>query len=89
MTALDLRNLRKTTIQLVQTEERGRLIRNLLTHKVGFREEEEFYSKEKAKLKGGKIFDVKKGTVLLAMREKLNDNYKLEFKLGKLKHKLV
>ena len=32
-------------------------------------------------------YDVKKGTVLLAMREKLNDNYKLEFKLGKLKHK--
>ena len=51
MTALDLRNLRKTTIQLVESEERGRLIRNLLTNKVGFREEEEFYRKEKAKLK--------------------------------------
>ena len=89
MTAQDRRELRKITYQVVEAEERGVLIRNLLSKGVGFREEEEFWKKEKLKLKGGKEFDKKKGIVNLAMKEKLQDNYKHLVKLKKLRTKLA
>ena len=49
---------------------------------MGFREEEEFRKKEAGKLKGGRGFDVKKETILLAMKEKQRDCFK---HLGKLR----
>ena len=82
MTAQDIRNLRKVTYQLVEAEERSTHIRNLISHSVGLREEEEFRRKEERKLKGGKGFDRKKETIKLAMKEKQRDNFKL---LGKLR----
>ena len=90
MAASDLRKLRKTTYQIVETEERGYHLRSLLSKKIGFREEEEFLKKEREKLKGGgKGFDVKKLTIKVAMGEKLKDNYKFEGKLRKQKSKIL
>ena len=45
--AQDMKTLRKLSYQLVEAEERGHLIKNLLAHGVGFREEEEFLRKER------------------------------------------
>ena len=73
----DMKTLRKLTYQLVESEERGHLIRKLLDKGVGFREEEEFLKKERSKVKGGRVFDEKKLTIKLAMGEKMKDNYKL------------
>ena len=50
-TALDIKTLRKLSIQLVEAEERGRHIRNLLANGVGFREEEEFLRKERTNVR--------------------------------------
>ena len=75
MTAQDRRTLRNLTYQLVEAEERGFHLRNLLKLGVGLRDEEEFLRKERSKLKGGRVFDMKKETVMLAMREKLRDNF--------------
>ena len=87
--AQDKKTLRKLTYQLIEAEERGHLIRDLLANGVGFREEEEFLRKERAKLKGGKTFDDRKLTVKLAMGEKQKDNYKLIDKLRRQKSKLT
>ena len=87
--AKDMKTLRKISYQLVESEERGHLIRKLLAKGVGFREEEEFLKKERGKTKGGRQFDDKKMTVKLAMGEKLKDNYKFEDKLRRQKSKLT
>ena len=89
MTAMDIRNLRRVTYQLVEAEERSKHIRNLISNNVGFREEEEFWLKEQEKLKGGKSFDKKKSTVTLAMKEKMRDNFKLEGNLRRLRTKFT
>ena len=89
MTATDIRNLRRVSYQLVEAEERNTLIRNLISHQVGFREEEEFRRKEGNKLKGGRGFDKKKATVMMAMREKQKDNFKYEGKLRRLRNKTI
>ena len=90
MAALDLRKLRRTTYQVIETEERGYHLRRLLSKKIGFREEEEFLKRERGKLKGGgKNFDVQKVTIKVAMGEKLKDNYKFEGKLKKQKSKIM
>ena len=89
MTAKDIRNLRRISYQLVEAEERSILIRNLISKKVGFREEEEFRRKEEEKCKGGKSFDRRKVTVMVAMREKQKDNFKFEGKLRRLRNKTV
>ena len=89
MTAQDIRNLRKCTYQLVEAEERGVLIRNLISKDIGFREEEEFRIKEDKKSKGGRNFDKEKLTIKLAMREKLKDNFKFEGSLRRQRTKLV
>ena len=86
---MDRKTLKKITYQLVESEERSKHIKNLLSRNIGFREEEEFYSKEQRKLKGGRGFDKKKVTVKLAMKEKLQDNYKFEGKLRRHKNKLT
>ena len=84
-----MKTLRKLTYQLVESEERGHLIRKLLDKGVGFREEEEFLKKERSKVKGGRVFDEKKLTIKLAMGEKMKDNYKLLDKLRRQKAKLT
>ena len=65
MAALDIKNLKKLTYQLVEAEERGILIKNLISQNVGFREEEEFRRKEEKKFKGGKGFDGRKDLLIM------------------------
>ena len=89
MAAQDIKNLKKVTYQLVEAEERGILIRNLISQNVGFREEEEFRIKEGRKFKGGREFDSKKATIKLAMKEKQRDNIKIEGKLRRLRTKAI
>ena len=51
MSALEIRSLRNTTTRMIKSEERGKLLRELIKSGVGLREIEEFVGNEESKLR--------------------------------------
>ena len=77
MAAQEVREYRNLSKKLVDIEERGRLLKTLLTRKIGLNEEEHFVQKELVKMKGvnGNIskirFNQRKKIIALSMKYKV------------------
>ena len=77
MSALEIRAFRNIATKLVKSEERGKLLGNLKSARVGVREVEEFVSHEENKLRGTETKNYKSRRELVAqtMELKINDNW--------------
>ena len=81
MAAQEVREYRNLSKKFVEIEERGRLLKTLLTRKNGLNEEEHFVQKELVKIKGvnGNIskikFNQRKEIIALSMKYKVKDNH--------------
>ena len=77
MAAQEVREYRNLSKKFVEIEERGRLLKTLLTRKIGLHEEEHFVQKELVKIKGvnGNIskikFNQRKKIIALSMKYKV------------------
>ena len=87
MVASEMRKFRNVATKLVESEERDRMLKSLLSKGIGLREEEEFMKNEESKLRGGKAITKKKEIIQSLMKNKIRDNVKWGEKLRRLKNK--
>ena len=76
MVASEMRKFRNVATKLVESEERDRMLKSLLSKGIGLREEEEFMKNEESKLRGGKTITMKKEIIQSLMKNKIRDNIK-------------
>ena len=90
MSALEIRELRNTAAKMIKSEERGKLLRELIKSGIGVREIEEFVMNEESKLRTKSKSNIKKGRdiVVELMKIKMRDNVREGNKLRKAKNKL-
>ena len=89
MSAQEIRANRNLSSRLVRTEERSKLLGNLIARGVGLKEEEEFLRHEHSKFRCNREYRKKKEIITLAMKEKLRNDRKFEAKTRKSRNLML